>query len=182
MEEDVKSIGDYVSIAWRRKFQIVIPFIIVIAIAVIIVFQIPRVYQSTGTILVESQQIPRELVQSTVTSLAGEAIQVLTQRIMSSRQILEIVEKFGLYKDQNGAVSRSEILDDMRSRIVIEPVSTNLRGRRSATISFTVSFEDRSPIVAQKVANELEHQVTYRTSDRNYRISNKRRQSIEITN
>ena len=85
MEEDVRNIGDYLSIAGRRKFQIVIPFIIVLAIAVIIVFQIPRVYQSTGTILVESQQISRELVQSTVTSFAGEAIQVLTQDIGSAR-------------------------------------------------------------------------------------------------
>ncbi|MDH5356991.1 MAG: hypothetical protein OEY09_21305, partial [Gammaproteobacteria bacterium] len=155
MEEDVKSIGDYISIAWRRKFQIVIPFFIVLAIAVVTVFQIPRVYQSTGTILVESQQIPTELVQSTVTSFAGERIQVLTQRIMSRQQLLEIVEKFDLYKDQSDQVSRSEILDDMRSRIVIETVGANLRGRARTAISFTVSFEHISPILAQKVVNEL---------------------------
>ena len=155
MEEDVKSIGDYISIAWRRKFQIIIPFIIVLAIAVVTVFQIPRVYQSTGTILVESQQIPTELVQSTVTSFAGERIQVLTQRIMSRQQLLEIVEKFDLYKDQSDQVSRSEILDDMRSRIVIETVGANLRGRARTAISFTVSYEHISPILAQKVVNEL---------------------------
>ena len=38
MEEDVKNIGYYLSIAWRRKFLILITFILVLIITVLTVY------------------------------------------------------------------------------------------------------------------------------------------------
>lgn len=158
MEDDVKTLGDYISIAWRRKFHILIPFITVLSVTVAAVFLLPPVYKSTGTILIESQQIPEELIQSTVTSFADERIQVIKQRIMTSQQLLGIIRKFNLYEDEINSTPRSEILEDMRERIAIARVSANLSNKRrgaSALIAFTVSFEHRYPGTAQKVANEL---------------------------
>ena len=159
MEENVNSISDYLSIAWRRKFHILIPFLLVLAVTVPTVYLLPPVYKSTGTILIESQQIPEELIQSTVTTFADERIQVIKQRIMTSQQLFEIIRKFDLYKDEINSTPRSEILDGMRERITIDRVSANLKSQRnrgaSALIAFTVSFEHGSPVVAQRVANEL---------------------------
>jgi uncharacterized protein involved in exopolysaccharide biosynthesis len=158
MEEDVKTLGDYISIAWRRKFHILIPFVLILAVTVVTVFVLPPVYRSTGTILIESQQIPEELIQSTVTSFADERIQVIRQRIMTSQQLFGIIDKFGLYAEEIDSTPRSEVLEDMRARVGIDRVSANVRGRgrgSSALIAFTVSFEHRNPSTAQKVANEL---------------------------
>lgn len=158
MEEDVKSLGDYISIAWRRKFLILIPFLVVISITVLTVYLLPPVYKSTGTILIESQQIPQELVQSTVTSFADERIQIIKQRIMTSQTLFGIIKKYDLYKDEIKKTARSEILEDMRNLIAIERVSANVKNQRrgaSALIAFTIAFEHRSAAVAQKVANEL---------------------------
>jgi len=156
MEEDVKNIGDYLSIAWRRKFLILIPFIIVLIITVLTVYSLPATYRSTGTILIESQQIPQELIQSTVTSFADERIQIIKQRIMTSQQIFSIIKKFNLYQGEFQTTARSDILEDMRDRILIERVNANLQSRgRGAIIAFTVGFEHQSPAVTQKVANEL---------------------------
>lgn len=158
MEEDVKTIKDYIWIAWRRKFHILIPFVLVLAATVATVFLLPPVYKSTGTILIESQQIPKELIQSTVTSFADERIQVIQQRMMTSQQLFAIVKKFNLYENEINKTPRSEILQEMRQRISIERVSANVRNQRrgaSALIAFTVSFEHESPGVAQRVANEL---------------------------
>lgn len=158
MEEDVKSLSDYLSIAWRRKYYILIPCLVILAVTILTVFLLPPVYKSTGTILIESQQIPEELIQSTVTSFADERIQIIKQRIMTSQQLFDIIRKFDLYKDEMNSRPRSEILDDMRERISIDRVSANMKsgGRgSSALIAFTVSFEHSSPVVAQRVANEL---------------------------
>lgn len=158
MEEDVKSLSDYISIAWRRKFHIIIPFVVLLLVTVATVMVLPPVYKSTGTILIESQQIPEELIQSTVTTFADERIQVIRQRIMTSQQLFGIIRKFNLYADEIQSTPRSEILNDMRNRISIDRVSANVRGRgrgSSALIAFTVSFEHKSPGVAQRVANEL---------------------------
>jgi len=158
MEEDVKTLSDYISIAWRRKFHILIPFIMVLFITTATVLVLPPVYQSSGTILIESQQIPQELIQSTITSFADERIQVIEQRIMTGERLLGIITKFNLYPEEIKSKAQSEILTDMRNRVAIELVSANLRSRRrgaSATIAFTVSFEHRNAGAAQKVANEL---------------------------
>ena len=159
MEDDVKTLGDYISIAWRRKFHILIPTTLVLVVTVATVFLLPPVYKSTGTILIESQQIPSELIQSTVTTFADERIQVIKQRIMTSQQLFGIIRKFNLYADEINSTARSEILEDMRERIVIDRVSANLGNKRgrgnSALIAFTVSFEHTRAGVAQKVANEL---------------------------
>jgi len=158
MEEDVKTLKDYIWIAWRRKFYILIPFVLVLAATVATVFLLPPIYKSTGTILIESQQIPKELIQSTVTSFADERIQVIQQRMMTSQQLFAIVTKFNLYADEINKTPRSEIVQEMRQRISIERVSANVRNQRrgaSALIAFTVSFEHESPGVAQRVANEL---------------------------
>ncbi len=158
MEDDVKTISDYISIAWRRKFYILIPFVLVLFVTFPTVLMMPPVYQSTGTIAIESQQIPNELVQSTVTSFADERIQVIKQRIMTADQLFRIIEKFDLYGSEINTTPRSEILADMRQRIAIELVSANVRdrfGTTSATIAFTISFEHGDPNAAQNVANEL---------------------------
>ena len=155
MEDDVKTLGDYLSIAWRRKFHILIPFIVVLLVTVATVFLLPPVYKSTGTILIESQQIPVELIQSTVTTFADERIQVIKQRIMTSQQLSGIIKKFNLYAEEINSTARSEILEDMRDRITIDRVSANNNRRGGALIAFTVSFEHFRPEVAQQVANEL---------------------------
>lgn len=158
MEDDVKTLGDYLAIAWRRKFHILIPFVLVLATTVATVMLLPPVYKSTGTILIESQQIPQELIQSTVTSFADERIQIIRQRIMTSQQLFGIIKKFDLYKDEMKNTARSEILEDMRKRIIVDRVSVNVNSRRSgssALIAFTVSFEHQFAGLAQRVANEL---------------------------
>jgi len=157
MEDDFKTLGDYISIAWRRKFHILIPFVVVLLVTVATVFLLPPVYKSSGTILIESQQIPSELIQSTVTTFADERIQVIKQRLMTSQQLSGIIKKFNLYADEIDSTPRSVILEDMRDRIVIDRVSANLNNSRggAALIAFTVSFEHLRPEVAQQVANEL---------------------------
>ena len=158
MDDDVKTLGDYISIAWRRKFYILIPFIVVLFITIITVLSLPRIYQSSGTILIESQQIPSELVQSMVTSFADERIQIIQQRIMAGDQLFAIINKFNLYSEDVNKMPRSAILNDIRNRISIVLESANLRNQQrgsSAVISFTVAFQHSDPVVAQKVTNEL---------------------------
>ncbi|MGI9318061.1 MAG: sugar transporter, partial [bacterium] len=66
MEEDVKSIGDYFSIGWRRKYFLIVPIVLLSALTIGVVKSLSPVYSSSGTILIESQQIPQDFIQSTV--------------------------------------------------------------------------------------------------------------------
>ena len=72
------TLHDYLSILKRRWVQMLVVFLLVLLAAIATAVLLPPTYQSTGTILVESQQIPPDLVKATVTSFADERIAVIT--------------------------------------------------------------------------------------------------------
>jgi uncharacterized protein involved in exopolysaccharide biosynthesis len=118
---------------------------------------------SQGKILIESQQIPVELVRPTVTATAAARIQVIEQRVLTRDNLLAVVKKFQVFARQDHWLwgkpwrSGTEMLDQMRARTQIKSVDFELpRQRRGLnTIAFSVSFEHELPDIARKVANEL---------------------------
>ena len=156
MQSDYQlSLRDYIEIVRRRGVLIISVFGGVFALAVAVAIMMPPVYQSTGTIMVESQQIPSDLVQATVTSYADERIEIIKQRVMTRDNLFRIAKKYQLFADAGLSFTPSEAVDEMRSRIGVELVNANVQARQRATIAFKVSFEHRRPDLAQRVANEL---------------------------
>lgn len=132
-------------------------FIVVAGGAVAVSILLPPVFQSEAKIIVESQQIPADLVRSTVTGFASERLQVIRQRITAREVMLGLVEKFKLFTDDDQTLSPTELVDLMRESTAIEQFDLGAqrgRGDRLA-IGFTVGFKHRSPEVATRVANEL---------------------------
>ena len=152
------TLRDYIAILKRRYLYLVIPFALVLGISVFLAVVLPPVYRSTGTILVESQQIPDDLVRSTVTSLAAERIQVIQQRVMTRANLLRIADKFRLFRDNGEDLSNTQMVEMVRERVFIEIISGDFarRVRRAeTTIAFQLSFEHERADVANRVANEL---------------------------
>ena len=160
MDDTEKSLLDYLDILRRRKLYIIVAFPLLLALSATITFLLPPIYQSEGVVLIESQEIPRDLVRSTVTSYAEQQIQVIKQRILTTSRILETLDKYNVYKDQRESSTVSLLVEKFRSSVFVEMINANVidptRGRaQRASIAFKVSFMDESPDIAQKVANEL---------------------------
>ena len=146
----------YYQILKKRKFYALIPFICVFAIGFAIVMLWPPTYQSEGKILVESQQIPVDLVRPTVTATASERIATIQQRVMTRENLLKIVDKYQMFADQRDKLSRTDLLDLMRANTVVKSIGIDPQGGQQAlTVAVTVGFTDRRPDIATKVANEL---------------------------
>ncbi len=171
-------LGYFTAILRRRIFYFAVPFVVLLIIGFLIIAVQQPLYQAEGKILVESPQIPTNLVQPTVTAAATERIQVIQQRIMTRDNLFSIVKKFGLFSSEQRWMSSSELLDLMRERSQIElldidmmlaptkdkngkpikapPRPTNANNKNnSSAIAFTMSFEYENPEVAMKVANEF---------------------------
>lgn len=159
MESQAPSIKDYLKIIKRRRKYLLIPFVIILTISSVLAVILPPVFRSTATILIEEQEIPPDLVRSTVTSFAVQRIKVISQRIITRPNLNEIIQKYDLYPDERKKKSEERILEKMRDRLKIDTISADVGGKNSssskATIAFTLSFEDQNPGIAQKVANEL---------------------------
>lgn len=150
------TLNDYLEVINRRKKHIIIVFLIVILIAIATATVMPPVYESVGTILVESQQIPTEMVKSTDTQLADERIEIIKQRVMTRGNLLNIINKYTLFNKDSGKLQPSELIEEMRNHIFINLLSANQsRGQEKAAIAFKVSFEYSDASIAYKVANDI---------------------------
>jgi protein tyrosine kinase modulator len=144
----------YAGLLRRRFFFVLLPCVVVFGAAVAIAFSIPPVYRSSATILVESQQIPQDLVRSTVTSSALQRMEVIRQRVMARESVLRLVQKFGLYSDEIASLSATQIVDRFRSAAAIGQILLADSSRPEA-VAFKISFDYGDPVVAAQVANEL---------------------------
>jgi len=158
--EQTLDLGDYLAAFRRRKGLILTVAGIVFLIGLITAFVWPPTYQAASTILIEEQEIPSELIQSTVTSYAAQRIQVISQRVMARSNLMEIVEKYDLYEKERRRYTTEEVLMAMREDIGIDMITAEVMDPRTgrpgvATIAFSLGFKSNSPQQAQKVASEL---------------------------
>lgn len=159
-EDDFKGIGDYLAILKRRKKMLIFPAILIFILAAVVAFSLPAIYRSEATILIEQQQIPTDLVRSTVTSYAGERIQIISQRVMTTEHLGKIIEDYELYHEERKETSMAMLVEGMRKEISLEMISADVIDPRSgrpttATIAFKLSFSHKSPRIAQKITSEL---------------------------
>ena len=160
MEEDVKTLGDFIAIVKRRKWYIIWPAVGVFVLSVIIALTWPPTYRSTSTILIQEQELPREYVTATVTSYAEQRLQAINQRIMSSPRLTEIIDRFDLYADLRKKWAMEEVIDKMRKKdIKFEMINAEVIDRtgrgKTASIAFSIAYEGPKPAVVQQVANVL---------------------------
>lgn len=159
MEEE-KQFGDYLAALRRHHRASAALSGGLLALALAVAVLLPPVYRSTATILIEEQEIPSDLVRSTITSYAAQRLQTISQRVMTRSNLIAIVDKYGLYPKRRQRETTDEILERMRDDMAFQTISAEVIDPRSghptmATIAFSLSFDGDSPAQAQKITNEI---------------------------
>lgn len=160
MDYQGKTLIDYIEIL-RKDFKLfLLPFTIILLLSALFAITLPSIYRAQGTILVESQQIPDDLIRSTIRTYADERIEIIKQLVMTRENLLKIINKYHLYEtDGATTLTDQELLEKIRKHIIIQlrnDLRPNARFRnRPNSITFIVAFEHENPEIAQKVANEL---------------------------
>ena len=116
----------YWALIKRRALYFAAPFVVVLSAGLAAAVLWPATYLSEGKILVQSQQIPTELVRPTVTNAAQERIQVIEQRTMTRENLLAIIDKFQLFPDKRTLMSATQLVELMKKSAKIEPIAQPL--------------------------------------------------------
>jgi succinoglycan biosynthesis transport protein ExoP len=145
---------------WRQRGTFLVIAGIFAVLAVAMALLLPPTYTAGATILIEQQEIPQELVRSAVTSFADQRVQVISQRVMTTQNLLSLIERYNLYPEIRLTKPREVLLLKMRQDISMKMISADVIDPRSgrptqATIAFSVSYKSHSPELALKVANDL---------------------------
>ena len=135
----------------RRKWQVILPAILLFPIAVAVAFVLPSIYRSEAMILVERPNVPPELVSTTVTTTLMERVQTIQRRFLATENLADFIHKYELYEDGNKE-SVPSVVDKLRNAIDVSLVPTE---RHGPNVAFTVSSESPDPYIAHLVTKEL---------------------------
>lgn len=145
---------------WRLRVTFFVVSGLFVLLTIVLALAWPPTYRAAATILIEQQEIPQELVRSAITSFADQRVQIISQRVMTTQNLMSLIERYNLYPDMRESKPREVLLQKMRGDIGLKMISADVIDPRSgrpeqATIAFAVSYQNRSPDLTLKVANEL---------------------------
>ena len=144
------NLDDYMEILRRRIWYLVIPFLVILIGTVLYATFAPRLYKAATLVLVTPQKVPESFVQPTVTSRIEERLQSISQEVMSRTRLEQVINEFGLYKDESKNLAREEVVELMKKDIKVE-----LPTKREEKGYFTISYIGKDPKVVTAIANRL---------------------------
>lgn len=146
-----RQISDYVNIALRRKWWIIVTATILSISVAVIALRLPPLYTADTVILVDAQKVPDTYVASTETATIADRLSTIQQQVMSETRLRKLIDNMQLYPEMKGRIGDQDIVKHMQRSIKVDIVS---QGGRQLS-AFHISFTDRSPVVAAQVANQL---------------------------
>ena len=149
--------NDYINIIRRRFPYVVGFFFFAFSAAIAFALKLPPVYQSTGTILIESQQIQPGLIKDAIETYASERIEVLKEVVLTRNNLVKIAQKYKIWGlEKKSKVSPVAIDLAAHTHIMIDLLKADVdQDRAKSTFAFQVSFQHYNSDVTYKVANDL---------------------------
>jgi polysaccharide chain length determinant protein (PEP-CTERM system associated) len=150
---------DYARTFARRKWFILVgTFAIALATAIVAYF-LPNSYKASAVIVVEPQKVPDSYVSSAMSQSGVDRLASLRQQILSTTRLNKVIDDMGLYSELKKKESPEEIVAEMRKDITVDAVSGGVAAHGQKMLeAFTISYKNRSPVVASNVANTLAKQ------------------------
>ena len=159
-------VEDYIDILRRHKGWIFGPFLLTLVASVVGVYLWPDSYESVALIKVVPQQVPQNMVQSTITQDMSDRIASMATTVLSRNVLITIVNSYDLYKRDRLKMPMEDVVENlMRKDIHITPVMAGGNGRNVP--AFTVSFKYEDRLMATRVVQELDSRfISANKSDR----------------
>ena len=143
---------DFLEAAWRRRWFIVLPFVLISAATILVAALLPDRYKSEAILLIVPQRVPENYVRATVTGRLDERLRAMSQQIMSRTRLEQIIQEFNLYPDDRQTMIMEDVVERMRN----EDVNIGIRGgSASDSGAFAISYESDNPRTAMLVAERL---------------------------
>jgi len=157
------------AMVWQRRWFVIIPIIAATVAGLITAFLMHPVYESSATVLIESQQVPDDLIGalsgggSQVSDMIGQRIARARERVLSRQDLIRLIRTYGLYPREQRTMPLSKIVDKMRNDTTIQAIDNGISmggpSRKNLglanTIAITVAFDYDDAAKAQQVAQQF---------------------------
>jgi len=149
------TLQDCTAILRRRLWIIVVPPVLFAISAYILSLFLPSRYTSETVVLVEAPTVPENFVKPVIEGDVNLRLATMQEQILSRTRLQQIIEKFGLYKEEMGRTSLEDMVERLRRSITVSPVRPMAETRASGLPGFTVSVVARQAYLAQQICTEI---------------------------
>lgn len=140
-------IKEYLDIAFRRRWWIVVPAVVGVLFSLAIFFKVEKKYKAETRVQSRDQSISRGLLTPIVESNPIDSVTQIAAEITSEKYMQQLEERVRLVGTPGGPRDLSELAKMMQANADVEP---NARQRY-----FTLSVTWNDPRLAATIANEL---------------------------
>lgn len=144
------------TILWQRRYYAVAVFAAFLVVATIAAFALPTLYRSSATLLIESQELPKNVAESPGNTAIDERIAKIRERVLSRGDLIALIEQYDLYPAERRSEPLSEVIDKMRKATTVGALQQDI-GQKSAapgesnTIALNMTFDYPDPVKAQEI-------------------------------
>jgi polysaccharide chain length determinant protein (PEP-CTERM system associated) len=146
----------------RRSRLVLVVLAASLLLATFIAAILPNQYESRATLLIEPQTISEKLVEPNLAETElNKRLHLITMQILSRGRLSKVIDEFDVYPELQEEMTREEIIEKMRSAIVVAPVLSDLEAhggipRGDTEINtFQLTYRHRNRDIAAAVANRL---------------------------
>ncbi|MDI6025829.1 hypothetical protein QBK99_06455 [Corticibacterium sp. UT-5YL-CI-8] len=136
----------------KRPLYAIIPAVVTLAIAMVALFTMPRIYQADALLMIDTPQSQSTLLPATVTS---EQLQFVEQRVLAREKLLALANEFDLFPGVRQTMSDTMLAELVRRQVNITTVATESSERYSGTSAMRIGFSSDAPEQASAVAARL---------------------------
>ena len=148
--------GEYVKMALKRKWLILLPTIAVAAAIAWVVYRLPDVYLSSTLIVVKPSTLPTGVVPTMSDDMTRQ-LTAITQVVTSRSSLEPLVTKYDLYRTERLRGEPMELMIEMMRNSINVEINTS---RNDITNGFNISYRGRDPRTTQAVTSELASKYT----------------------
>lgn len=141
-------VKQYVDIAWRRKWWVVVPTIVGALVSVYWYATAPKMYRATTSILVTRQSMPEDIVRSTVTMRVDERMKTLRVQVLSRRYLEQVAREVGYIDEKAPEAAIERACDQVSGAVQIEMDKRDFSW-------FKINVVEKDPQRAATIANRL---------------------------
>ena len=147
-------VEDFIDILRRHKGWIFGPFLLTLVASVVGVYLWPDSYDSVAVVKIVPQQVPQNMVQSSITNDLSDRINSMATTVLSRNVLTTVINNFDLYKSERKRLPMEDVIDNvMRANVHIEPIIFG-SGNRSVP-AFNVRFTYPDRLLANKVVQNI---------------------------
>ena len=157
------------TILWHRRLYVIIPAVLLFVAGVVTAYSLPTLYRSTATMLVESQDLPTDIVQAPGTGEIEKRIAQIREQVLSRGDLISLIEQNNLYESERRNKPMSYVVDKMRKATTVGALAGDIGGSTPAggsnVIAIKMAFDYPEPAKAQTVMQSYVTQFLRMDSD-----------------